>query len=56
MSLTKLSLAGNDLIIPGQGVFGLSHPARGRKNRLPFLTVYSPSTVTVTPELILNVI
>jgi hypothetical protein len=29
MSLTKLSLAGNSLIIPGQGEL---HPGRGREN------------------------
>jgi hypothetical protein len=33
MSLTKLSLAGNNLIIPDQGEFGLYHPGWGRENR-----------------------
>ncbi len=33
MSLTKLSLAGNDLIIPGQGEFGTWHPGWGWENR-----------------------
>jgi hypothetical protein len=32
MSLTKLSLAGNDLIIPDQGEFGKWHPGWGREN------------------------
>jgi hypothetical protein len=35
--LTKLSLAGNNLIIPGQGEFGWCHPGWGRRNRKPFL-------------------
>jgi hypothetical protein len=30
MSLTKLSLAGKNLIIPGHGEFGLRHPGWGR--------------------------
>ncbi len=33
LSLTKLSLAGKNLIIPGQGVFGKWHPGWGRENR-----------------------
>ncbi len=33
MSLTKLSVAGNNLIILGQGVFGKWHPGWGRENR-----------------------
>jgi hypothetical protein len=33
MSRTKLSLAGNNLIIPGQGEFSMWHPAWGRENR-----------------------
>ncbi len=33
MSLTKLSLAGNNLIFPIQGEFGLLHPGWGRENR-----------------------
>jgi hypothetical protein len=36
-SLTKLSLDGNNLIIPGQGEFGKWHPGWGRDNRWPFL-------------------
>ncbi len=32
MSLTKLSLDGNNLNIPGQGEFGKWHPVWGRKN------------------------
>ncbi len=32
MSLTKLSLAGNSYIFPGQGEFGQWHPACGREN------------------------
>jgi hypothetical protein len=39
MWLTKLSLAGNNKIIPGQGEFGQWHPGRGRENRKPFFTV-----------------
>jgi hypothetical protein len=31
--LTKLYLDGNNLIIPGQGEFGQSHPGWGRENR-----------------------
>jgi hypothetical protein len=41
MSLTKLSLDGNNLTIPGQGEFGQWHPGWGRENRKPFFTVYS---------------
>ncbi len=37
MSLTKLSLAGNNWVIPGQGEFGQWHPVRGQENRYPFL-------------------
>ncbi len=37
MSLTKLSLSGKNIIIPGQGEFGSQHPGWGRKNRQPFL-------------------
>jgi hypothetical protein len=33
MSLTKLFLAGNNLIIPGQGEFGKGHLGRGPENR-----------------------
>ncbi len=33
MSLTKLPLAGNNLIIPGQGEFGKWHPGRRRENQ-----------------------
>jgi hypothetical protein len=33
MSLTKLSLAWKNLIIPGQGEFGQWHPAWGMENR-----------------------
>jgi hypothetical protein len=33
MSLTKLSLAGNNLIIPGQGEFAKLLPSWGQKNR-----------------------
>jgi hypothetical protein len=32
MSLTKLSLAWKNLIIPGQGEFGKLHPGWGREN------------------------
>ncbi len=35
MSLTKLSLAGNNLIIPGQEEFCKWHPDWGRENRTP---------------------
>jgi hypothetical protein len=42
MSLTKLSLAGNNFIIPGQGEFGKWHPSWGRENRQPFFTVLEP--------------
>jgi hypothetical protein len=31
--LTKLSLAGDKLVIPAQGEFGLWHPGWGRENR-----------------------
>ncbi len=37
MSLTKLSLTGNNLIIPGQGEFGSDIPAWGRENRYPYI-------------------
>jgi hypothetical protein len=40
MSLTKLSLAGKNVIIPGQGEFGKWHPGLGQENRQPFFTVY----------------
>jgi hypothetical protein len=40
MSLTKLSLAVNNLIISGQGKFGFRHPGWGRENRKPCFTVY----------------
>jgi hypothetical protein len=33
MSLIKLSLAGYNLIIPGQGEFDQLHPGRRRENR-----------------------
>ncbi len=36
MSLTELSLSGNNLIFPGQGEFGW-----GREKRYPFFTVQS---------------
>jgi hypothetical protein len=32
MSLSKLSLAGNNLIIPSQGEFCIRHPGWGREN------------------------
>ncbi len=41
MSLTKPSLAGNNLIIPVLGEFGKWHPGWGRENREPFFTVYT---------------
>jgi hypothetical protein len=34
MSLTKLFLAGNNLVIPGQGEFGYCNSGKGRKNTL----------------------
>jgi hypothetical protein len=37
MSLTKLSLGGNNLIIPGHREFGSWHPGWGRENRWLFL-------------------
>ncbi len=37
MSLTNLSLAGNNLIFPGQGEFGQWHSGWGRENLEPFL-------------------
>ncbi len=41
MSLTKLSLAGNISIIPGQGEFGQWHPAWGLENQHPsFLILF----------------
>jgi hypothetical protein len=39
MPLTKLSLAGNNLIVPGQGEFGKWHPGWGRENHYSFFTV-----------------
>jgi hypothetical protein len=39
MSLAKLSLARNSLIIPGQGEFGKWHPRWDWENHLPFFTV-----------------
>jgi hypothetical protein len=39
MPLTKLSLDGNNLIIPGQGEFGKWHAGWGRENGKPFFTV-----------------
>ncbi len=44
MSLTKLSLAGNNLIIPTQGEFGKWHPGWGRKTANIF---YSVQTVFI---------
>ncbi len=41
LSLTKLSLAGNNQLIPGQGEFGYWHPGWGRENRWTLFTVYS---------------
>jgi hypothetical protein len=38
MPLTKLSLAGNNLIIRGQGKFGKWHP--GTEKSVTFFTVY----------------
>ncbi len=40
MSLTKLSLAETNLIIPGQGEFGKCHPGWGRETANLFFTVY----------------
>jgi hypothetical protein len=40
MSLTKLSLAGNNLIIPGQEELGSDLLAGDRKNYNLFFTVY----------------
>jgi len=40
MSLTKLSLAGNNLIVPGQGEFGKWHPRLGREKLLTFFTIW----------------
>jgi hypothetical protein len=37
MSLTKLFLAGNNKIFPGQGGFGKWHPSLGRENGLASL-------------------
>jgi hypothetical protein len=37
MSLTKLSIKGSDLFIPGQGEFGSDNPARDRKTANHFL-------------------
>ncbi len=37
VSLTKLLLAGNNKIFPGQGEFGQWHPGSGRENRETFL-------------------
>jgi hypothetical protein len=37
MSLTKLSQAGNNFIIPGQGEFGKLHPGWGGKTANLFL-------------------
>jgi hypothetical protein len=48
MSLTKLSLAGNYLIIPGQGEFGKWHPAWGRENRYIFYSVYGWPRMGIT--------
>jgi hypothetical protein len=42
MSLTKLSLAGKNSIILGQGEFGQWHPAWGRENRKPFFYSVCP--------------
>jgi hypothetical protein len=44
MSLTKLSLAGKNLIIPGQGKFGQWHPAWNGKIDNLFYSVYEAST------------
>jgi hypothetical protein len=43
MSLIKLSLTGNNLIIPGQGEFGSCHPGWGQENDNLFLTVQNCS-------------
>ncbi len=40
MQLIKISLAGNNLIIPGQGGFVKEHPAGGGKIANLFYSVY----------------
>ncbi len=45
MSLTKLSLGGNNWIIPVQRKSGQWFPGWGRENGKPFLTVYCPPTL-----------
>jgi hypothetical protein len=52
MSLTKLSLAGNNLIFPGQGEFGKRHPdwaELGTGKLLTFFTMYSVAHVVTKP-------
>ncbi len=48
MSLTKLSLAGNYLIIPGQGEFMVSDIPAGNGKSLTFF--YSASVYTAYPK------
>jgi hypothetical protein len=55
MSLIKLSLSGNNLIIQGQGEFGWWHSGWGRENRKPFFSVdllqFTPFSFHIPPKL-----
>jgi hypothetical protein len=62
MSLTKLSLAGNTLVIPGQGEFGSDSPAGDGKNdnifySVPFLGTaeFSASRILIRARRIPNI-
>jgi hypothetical protein len=50
MSLTKHFLAGNNLIIPGQGQFGKWHLGWGRENSQPFLQFYRRGAMELVPK------
>jgi hypothetical protein len=50
MPLTKLSLAGKNLIIPGHGEFGKLHPGWGWENCQPFFTMYIMHSEALTHD------
>jgi hypothetical protein len=50
MSLTKPSLAGNNLIIPGQGEFGSDIPAGDGKIDNLFFTISGPIFFHLDPK------
>jgi hypothetical protein len=52
MSLTKVSLGGNNLIIPAQGEFGTRHPGWGLECRVANLFYSVVLGLVSDPELI----